>query len=125
MKPFFSVQIIAKGQGHNRKCILVVGAHAHPLGALVGQRADIHIAAKGIPPHELEGDFAQLGRRAGNANAQDAAVPLPAFVVFDGTQHEQLLGSLVPIAANAFEYAGSVMQSVGEDAHARLAERDI
>ena len=88
------MQIFAEGQRHDREGVLVVGAHADPLRALVGQRPHVDVGAKRIAAHQLDGDRAEFCSRGADLDAQDAAVLLPALVVLMRTQDEQfLLGS--------------------------------
>src|SRR5580698_1471533 len=58
-------------------------------------------------------------------DAQNPAVLLPALEVFAGAHEEELMLRVVPIAANAFKYVRSIMQGMGQDSDARLAQRHI
>ena len=71
MQSLVSVQIFAKRQRNHRKSILIVGAHAHPLRALVRQRPHIHIgreahssaSARRVIAHNSSGDSGTSMRR--------------------------------------------------------------
>ena len=65
MKPFVAVQVFAEGQRNNGKGILVVHADADALSGFLGQRPDVNVSAKGIAPHQLDGDGAELVRGGG------------------------------------------------------------
>ena len=125
MKAVFGVQVLAEGQHHDGEGVLIVGQHADALRALVGQRADVDVGAQVVAPHQFQGDVSQLARGERDGDVQDAAVAHPALVVLQRAQHKQLLLGLIPVRADAFKYAGAVVQRVGEDADARLGHRDV
>ncbi len=125
MQPLITLQILAEGKGHEGKRILIVGADADAFGRLVGQRPDVDVGAKRVATHQFDGDGAKLRHSGGNVNAQDAAVFLPAFVVFRGAQDEQFVFGGNPMCADAFKNAGTVVQSVGKDIDLRIAQRHV
>ena len=113
MQPLVAMQIFTEGQRNDREGVLVVGTDADPLGGLEGQRPDIDIRMERIAPHQLDRDGAELRHGCRDVNAQDAAILLPALVVLVRAQDEHLVLGRHPVGADAFEYAGAVVQRMG------------
>jgi hypothetical protein len=55
-----AVEVVAEGQRHDGKRILVVRMHADARRRLVGQRADVEVRAEAVAPHQFAG---QIGQR--------------------------------------------------------------
>src|ERR1700739_5162906 len=71
------------------------------------------------------GDGAQLRYGGGDADAENAAVLLPAFLVLVRAQDEQVVFGWNPVRSDALEYPGSVVQCMRQDAHLRIAQRHV
>ena len=82
MQPLVTVQILAEGKGDDGERVLVISTDANALGGLEGEGPDVDVGMECIATHQLDGDGAQLRNGGWNMNAQDAAVLLPALVVF-------------------------------------------
>src|SRR5580692_10524686 len=118
-------KIVTEGKGHDGKGVLIVGADADALGAFVGQGTDVNIGAECISAQDLDGNGGQLFGCLRNVNAQDAAVLFPAFVVFIRAQDKELLLGVVPVGADAFEHAGSIVQCMGENTDVSLTHGHV
>ncbi len=102
-----------------------VGVDADPLGGFPDQRADVDVGVEGVAAQQLGGDLHELVGRGRDVEVQDAGVALPAQIVVNGADDEDLVALGVPVAADAFEDAGAVVQRVGEDADMRFSQGDV
>ena len=92
-------------------------------GAFVGEGADVDVGAVGVFFDQLDGDAAEVVDGVGDLHHKHPAAEEEALVVFAEAEdvHRFLIG--VPVAADAFEDGGAVVEGVGQDTDAGVLDR--
>ena len=90
--------------------------HADDLGRFEGKRPDVGILAVLVAAQQVHREGDELLDAPGNGHLEGARVLVHALEVLLEAQRVQLLAFRVPVGANAFENAGSIVEAVSEQA---------
>ena len=125
------VQIGSKGHGEHGDLVIdergAVGGRLHHaqadlLGRLVDQRAHVDVLAKLARTHNGAGDVDQLVVGMRDRHAQDLGGLPQTLEVLPRAEEVHLAVVVVPIAADALDYAGPIVERVRHDAHPGVSE---
>ncbi len=98
--------------------------HADHLGGLVGQGPDVQVLVEAGHADQARDDVRHLVDGVADLDVHDLAALRQALEVLLNLEQVQGLVVRVPVAANALEYAGAVVEGVRHDPDLRLGEGD-
>src|SRR5262249_8615475 len=86
---------------------------------------DVDVLPEAIGGHQVGGDPAQAVHVHREADGENPTASFQALVVLLKPEDQNAFSGGGTIAADPFEYRGTVEKSVGQDAHAGVGERNL
>ncbi len=119
------LHVAPEGEGHERDLRgQVVEAHADGLVAIEGQGLDVEVGPRVLGPQEALQALPQIGLGVLEVHSQETGRVAQAVEVVERAEDEELLLVFIPVAAQAPEDGGAVVEGVGQETHPGLGVAD-